>query len=995
MKKNAIHNFDISIQNSADIQSSEQLTQTIIKELAKVSKEINQQQDIEQLWQEQKDQKASNTISSNTTSSDSKKSIWSSHDTSISKAPNGGGAADNIDRENSNSGASAGITPSLLRANESLQNLSSTRQVYGLHGQQKLTIPNRYQNTTNDPSVEVIKAEIKNKLYEAIQAEDNEGVKYWTRLSIAFDKGAVAADFYQKDGQEPFSRMYFGLQKGHLPKTSKAEFGTLSWRLLSDLMISRLSDLIKETEEPRLINYYERRIMEIRDPEVNIEKLFTEHDELFLLLKSFFPDLPNSISIQGKKRVYPNLSPQKIYPNLGVQSIYYIWSKGQLNEITIVNGEGEKHIQLKTGRYPDLKKGQWYDYDRIFNADKRNSTFWDASIYNTMHAQHYLYNSIPQRHAYYKFVDAYLKTRGIVSEWFDAAARVTVGSIGSAMQGEVALGSADKWMPNLWYLSDGTDEFLRGGNQYLFADNMQNVKLLLEGKGKMSGEFIDAKGNKQSFKNLSKQELDFKLVEFEQTLVQDYINTSFKELNISLMQKTLNEEGITGHKELDKIIQEINENFTHWMAPDIMQDIMQKYFTTEGKITFNFAKYEDRVKLGQVMVKELYYLKLSDTFKAQNIDKILADPGRYSAETDKYFTIDQKDAVKEEVKHLKEYELGERIGRLSMNLSKGLLKLPYLFLTGYDTLVAAIEETLRSIAFIIKEIEDSLGNMGTEVSNATLGIIAMLHDNLVQIYETLKKEIEALKGKNTNNKKHDDLLQKLENNMIGIDAVIKRLKKRLEEEYQRPIKVVKKEVVELGDDIAANALVKTAKRIFHRVHKIKDENEKQSIFRRDYDYTVAILLYEFAKGEGQEIRNFYYEEHEFARKFLEGRVIKEIMEETLKLLRQTNYDFENKPNSKDLKINLEFSPSLFYLIESFDKHLDSNLAQFFVGGAFALVRIRNKKIEGYVFNETGRESLLLHIADDVKRKNTKGQKETGLSTIKQRIYFTFDLPELK
>lgn len=54
MSKNAIHNFNLSIKNSADIKSSEHLTEAIIKELAKVSKEINQQKDIEQIWQEQK-----------------------------------------------------------------------------------------------------------------------------------------------------------------------------------------------------------------------------------------------------------------------------------------------------------------------------------------------------------------------------------------------------------------------------------------------------------------------------------------------------------------------------------------------------------------------------------------------------------------------------------------------------------------------------------------------------------------------------------------------------------------------------------------------------------------------------------------------------------------------------------------------------------------------------------------------------------------------------
>jgi hypothetical protein len=131
--------------------------------------------------------------------------------------------------------------------------------------------------------------------------------------------------------------------------------------------------------------------------------------------------------------------------------------------------------------------------------------------------------------------------------------------------------------------------------------------------------------------------------------------------------------------------------------------------------------------------------------------------------------------------------------------------------------------------------------------------------------------------------------------------------------------------------------------------------------------------------------------HKFAQAILQDRMIDEIMEETLKLLRQTNYDFVNKPDSKDLKVDLELSPTPLYLIESFDKHLNSNLAQIFIGGAFALVRIKNKKLEGYIYNKTSRESLMLHLNIGNRIRKNNGTKEKGLSTIMQRFYFTFKL----
>lgn len=78
-------------------------------------------------------------------------------------------------------------------------------------------------------------------------------------------------------------------------------------------------------------------------------------------------------------------------------------------------------------------------------------------------------------------------------------------------------------------------------------------------------------------------------------------------------------------------------------------------------------------------------------------------------------------------------------------------------------------------------------------------------------------------------------------------------------------------------------------------------------------------------------------------------------------------------------------------LESADKHLDSNLSQFFIGGSVAFFYIENKRIVGQIYNETSRNSVSLHALKNKSRiENSKNNK---LSTIKQRIYFTFKLPK--
>ncbi|MDA6070416.1 hypothetical protein NJT12_12370 [Flavobacterium sp. AC] len=1024
MSKNAIHNFNLSIQNSADIKSSEDLTKTIIKELAKVSKEMSQQKDIVQEWQEQKKQNAAavanNSISSTEggatdTTAEIKETALSigntplvtgetmsnlsvssgiipSATTSISNALIGGGVTDDTtDRTTKSSAVSDNTNSPTSGSENNTLNFSTgiTTQTYAsVAAQEMLTVPQTLQTNNNEPKTEVVKTEIKKRLEAAIVANNTVETAYWKNISKAFDEGATAKNFVGKKDHDRFGKMYFDLQKWRLATIDEITINNINWGDASELMVLKLLQLSDDVKNKNLKGYNKRMIKEIRNPDVNIQKLFSEHDELFLLLKSVFPNLPDRITIQTSKKIYLNLSPQKMYPDIGVEQMYFVWSGSLLDNIEVKYGKGEIVIDKK-GKYPALKEGQWYDFDRINNPTKEGSTFWKASLYNTINEQHYFYNTIGQRHAYYQFVDTYLKTRGIISEWFDAAARVTVGSIKEAIDGEIALGSAE--MINLWYLSDNTDEFLKEGNKYLFSDNMNNVKLLLEGKGKLSGEFVDALGNKQSFKNLSKQELDLKLVEFEQSLVQDYINSSFKDLNNSLLKKALEEGSSSGNKEFDSIIKEINENFTHWMAPDIMQDIMENHFTKDGKVIFNFAKYEDRVKLGQVMVKELYYLRLSDTFKVNTIDKILENPKQSNIRTSDHFIIDQKNAVKEKPKYLKEYKLLERLERINKNFDNISSGLDEVAKVRDDVQNATVEEIKNSLANIKKEIKNSLTNIGNEVSNSALAIEKIIYDDLKELYAEIKKEFKATRITGFDNKEYANLIEQLYADMSEINEISEKLRVKIPKELEKIVNTLTEEVKKLPDEIAVNALVKTAKRIYPGVEKL-GEQEKKILFKKSYEATVAILIYEFATGKGLETRSFDYYEHKFAQALLKGRMIDEIMEETLKLLRQTNYDFVSKPDSKDLKLDLELSPTSIYDIESFDKHLDSNLAQIFIGGAFALVRVKNKKLEGYIYNKTSRESLMIHLNVGNRNRKNDGEKEKQLSTIVQRIYFTFKLP---
>ncbi|MFB9079035.1 hypothetical protein ACFFLS_09945 [Flavobacterium procerum] len=334
MNKNTIHNFNISVENSADIQSSEQLTQNMIKELAKVSREINQQKDIVQLWQEQNQ---NNTVlkkhqtpaeegaidthsatkadtSFNTTSSVSGISLSLSE--SNYNASIGGGAADTTQGTTMSSFTSISNTLPVSKADDILNDSISIYN--GMDGKQSLTIPTTLQN--NEPSVEVVKAEIQKKLNEAKKENNPEATEYWTRISKAFEEGMVASDFNGKPNEMLFTQMYTALKQSK----SLVEIRNFNWENVRKEMIKAIdANILKEKISGDSKKRWTTIKMQLSNENADIANLFA-NDELFALLREVLglEDLPNTITITTKTKIYPNLSPGRLYARIGKKDVY-------------------------------------------------------------------------------------------------------------------------------------------------------------------------------------------------------------------------------------------------------------------------------------------------------------------------------------------------------------------------------------------------------------------------------------------------------------------------------------------------------------------------------------------------------------------------------------------------------------------------------------------------------------------------------------------------
>jgi hypothetical protein len=370
MSKNAIHNFNLSIKNSADIKSSEHLTEAILKELAKVSKEMSQQKDIVQVWQEQQTlntaaivnnsgtsigkgatnttaEKSEKQIAVNTTSSVAEGTIAnlnvstgggtngvpqllgttssvSETRTSTLNASIGEGVADTTGGTTMSSPTSANITSPISGAENNASDLSSdiTTQTYAnVAAQQTLTVPQMLQTNSREPTIEVVRAEIKKKLEIARIANDMDAITYWTGIFKAFDEGAKVQDFYGQPNNMLFTEMYAMLKQSN----SVIQSQNFNWEIVREKMIRSIdANILNGKISKGSKSRWEIIKKQLNDNSINVANLFEQYDELFLLLKEVegLDALPNTITITTKTKIYPNLSADNLYANIGKEAVY-------------------------------------------------------------------------------------------------------------------------------------------------------------------------------------------------------------------------------------------------------------------------------------------------------------------------------------------------------------------------------------------------------------------------------------------------------------------------------------------------------------------------------------------------------------------------------------------------------------------------------------------------------------------------------------------------
>ncbi|TGD56835.1 RHS repeat domain-containing protein [Flavobacterium humi] len=221
-----------------------------------------------------------------------------------------------------------------------------------------------------------------------------------------------------------------------------------------------------------------------------------------------------------------------------------------------------------------------------------------------------------------------------------------------------------------------------------------------------------------------------------------------------------------------------------------------------------------------------------------------------------------------------------------------------------------------------------------------------------------------------------------------IKKAVEAIKSKSSEYVEKKKDAAVRKTSEVVDALATKSIVEFAKKIYPDVDKAT-EKIKQQQFKTNPNNSVAILLYEFATGTGKDTRvfNLGKNDNAFANTFLEGRVAKEVATKFLEKAGEMSY---SQFKSEGMRYGLEFSPDHAGFLESAEKHIDSNLPQFFVGGANVLITASDKpnKVNVTISNPTSRSSLLLHIGDNYPRSEEKNY-EKPLSTIQQQ--FTFEM----
>ena len=391
MNRNTVHNFNILIKNNSSLESSEDLTKSFIKELAQVSKEINEQKDIVQIWQEQN---ASNNVVNNTLDSAGEgvfdtnaaiKTVPSFSNTSSASGSNlfpgstlnasiGGGAFDSTESTSMSSFGSTGNTLPVSEAENTVLSNAFSQIYESIDTKQMLIVPQMLQSNNNEPSMELIKAEIKKKLDQAIKENNPEAIQYWTRISKAFDDEKTAvADFVDKPNEMLFTEMYNALKQ--LIATS-AEVQNFNWNVVCKKMIKAIeANILKGSISKAAKSRWETIKKQLADDKTNVANLFERYDELFLLLKEVegLDALPNSITITTKTKIYPNLSADRLYASIGKEDVYVFLK--QVNE-TDLDGSGVNKgaVKIKNANATSFIVGESLEFfvDEAFINQKVN-----------------------------------------------------------------------------------------------------------------------------------------------------------------------------------------------------------------------------------------------------------------------------------------------------------------------------------------------------------------------------------------------------------------------------------------------------------------------------------------------------------------------------------------------------------------------------------------------------------------------------------------------
>lgn len=162
------------------------------------------------------------------------------------------------------------------------------------------------------------------------------------------------------------------------------------------------------------------------------------------------------------------------------------------------------------------------------------------------------------------------------------------------------------------------------------------------------------------------------------------------------------------------------------------------------------------------------------------------------------------------------------------------------------------------------------------------------------------------------------------------------------------------------------------------------------------DEVVAIMLDDFINGTGENML-FFPPESNVSKAIATGRLKDDVFTQFYTEMNKNETSYEEfMANNEEIPLEISFSPdhinnseggeNPFYT--SIGKHLDSDLLELFIGGAYAYVSpsYNEGMLTVRIVNETSRSSLLYHVGEKYDRTSNNGPHEP-LSTISQEIVF--------